>query len=86
MFRVPLLVSGLNRQYARLGELLEHMEQSPEMKIEDRMFCYNRTRLIAANLKKLRRLERSYRRVYPEEASGGSGFKRRSLAQWLLEA
>lgn len=86
MFRIPLLVSVLNKQYSQMGEMLEQMEQSSAMKGDDRMFFYNRTRLIAANLKKLRRLERSYRRFSLLEAAGDSGSAGRCLAEWFMES
>jgi len=75
MFRKPFLISGLKRQAALLSELLEQMEQSPSASSGNQLFFYNRARLVASNLKKLRRLERNYRRheaESPQDVWGGA--------------
>lgn len=68
MFEKPLIISGLNRQITLLSELIQEMEDGCPLKSEDNSFWYNRTRRVAANLRKLRQMEKNYRsHLRPDE-------------------
>ena len=80
MVHKALMLTGLKKQYALLGELLENMENKPAADMSDQAFYYGRTRMIAANLRRLRRIRRTYGvYVHPAATSDNNDYFKESL-------
>lgn len=60
MFQRELSIQVLVRQYNLLGELLNKLEGSGPMDREGQLFYVSRTRQVARNLSRLRKLQKEY--------------------------
>jgi DNA transposition AAA+ family ATPase len=60
MFERELMMAGLKRQKLILEELIQTIEKKSELCSEDRVHYDQKTRLVAANLKKLRKIKDHY--------------------------
>lgn len=60
MFERQLMIAGLQKQYDLLASLIEEIENKPTLRIEDVDFCQARTRRIANNLRRLRKIKSNY--------------------------
>ena len=60
MFQAKLMVSGLRRQANLLNDLIDHLEGKPTFDHDDSFFYETRTREVASNLQKLRKIKRAY--------------------------
>ena len=60
MFERELMVAGLKRQARILEELIQTIENKSELRGEDRVHYDQKTRLVANNLKKLRKIKDGY--------------------------
>ena len=54
------MMAGLKRQTLILEELIQKIENKSELKSEDRVDYDKKTRLVAANLRKLRKIKDHY--------------------------
>ena len=60
MFERELMISGLRRQKNLLAVLIEELEKRPRMDCQDRQTCEERTKEVASNLRKLRKIKDHY--------------------------
>ena len=60
MFEKELMIAGLRKQTELIGELLGVLEEKPDLRNDDPLFYEERTKLVARNLRKLRKLKSDY--------------------------
>lgn len=60
MIEKNMMISGLKKQSYILARLIEELERKPEMNQNDFYLYGSQTRLVAGNLRKLRRIKQSY--------------------------
>ena len=60
MIERKLMISGLTRQRNLLAGLIEEIERKPSLDLIDATLYQERTRLVAGNLRKLRKIKEGY--------------------------
>ena len=60
MFEQALMISGLRRQRHLLAALISELEKRPVLDFQDRQVYDKKTKEIAGNLKKLRKIKDHY--------------------------
>ncbi len=61
MFARQMMISGLQKQQELLSNLILEIENKPRLDFFDWNFCEERTKKVANNLRKLRKIKSSYR-------------------------
>lgn len=60
MYESELVLSGLKKQHHLLNDLINHLESRSHFDYADYGFCDERTKKVASNLRKLRKIKRDY--------------------------
>ena len=60
MFERELMISGLHRQRLLLAALIDELEKRPSFNFRDERLCDQKTKEVARNLKKLRKIKDHY--------------------------
>lgn len=60
MFEKKLMIAGLRKQQDLIGELIGHLEERAKLDPSDGRLYDNKTTLVARNLRKLRKIKKSY--------------------------
>ena len=60
MFEKDLMIAGLKRQFRLLEDLMEQLEDKSRLDVQDCLMYSDRTRVVANNLRKLRKIKNDY--------------------------
>jgi len=60
MFEKDLMIAGLRRQFRLLEDLMTQLEEKSRLDMSDCLMYSDRTRTVANNLKKLRKIKKDY--------------------------
>ena len=60
MFVRPMMISGLKKQQEILSSLIVEIENRPRLELSDWDFCEAKTKKVANNLRRLRKITSNY--------------------------
>jgi len=60
MFEKDLMIAGLKRQFRLLEDLMTQLEEKSRLDMSDCLIYSDRTKTVAGNLRKLRKIKNNY--------------------------